>query len=106
MSPGGSAFSISSGSGIADSVPVPARYACYYVMGEQHAPPPELKKVTVDLKTPALLVMGFVVDSCNVQRHPPCGATIPQVRKLLVEARMAFSSCTAFQQTIRPETLS
>jgi isochorismatase family protein len=33
----------------------------------QIPPPPELKKVTVDPKTTALLVMGFVVDSCNVQ---------------------------------------
>jgi nicotinamidase-related amidase len=50
-------------------------------------PPPELKKVTVDPKTTALLVMGFVVDSCNVQRRPRCVATIPQVKKLLAGAR-------------------
>lgn len=49
--------------------------------------PPELKKVTIDPKTTALLVMGFVVDSCNVQRRPRCAATIPQVKKLLFEAR-------------------
>jgi nicotinamidase-related amidase len=50
-------------------------------------PPPELKKVTVDPKTTALLVMGLVVDSCNVQRRPRCAATIPQVKKLLAGAR-------------------
>ena len=50
-------------------------------------PPPELKKVTVDPKTTALLVMGFVVDSCNIRRRPRCAATIPQVKKLLAEAR-------------------
>ena len=50
-------------------------------------PPPELKKVTVDPKTTALLVMGFVRDSCNVQRRPRCAATIPAVAKLLAGAR-------------------
>ena len=49
--------------------------------------PPELKKVTIDPKTTALLVMGFVRDSCNVQRRPRCVATIPHVKKLLDEAR-------------------
>jgi nicotinamidase-related amidase len=53
----------------------------------QVPPPPELKKVTVDPMTTALLVMGFVVDSCNDQRRPRCAATIPHVKKLLVEAR-------------------
>jgi nicotinamidase-related amidase len=53
----------------------------------QVPPPPELKKVKVDPTTTALLVMGFVVDSCNVQRRPRCAATIPQVKKLLLEAR-------------------
>jgi nicotinamidase-related amidase len=49
--------------------------------------PPELKKVTVDPKTTALLVMGFVRDSCNTQRRPRCAATIPAVAKLLAGAR-------------------
>jgi nicotinamidase-related amidase len=49
--------------------------------------PPKLKKVTVDPKTTALLVMGFVVDSCNVQRRQRCAATIPHVKKLLDDAR-------------------
>jgi hypothetical protein len=50
-------------------------------------PPPELKKVTIDPKTTALLVMGFVRDSCNMQRRPRCAATIPAVAKLLAGAR-------------------
>jgi nicotinamidase-related amidase len=50
-------------------------------------PPSALENVTVAPNTTALLIMGFVVDSCNVQRRPRCVATIPQVRKLLVEAR-------------------
>jgi nicotinamidase-related amidase len=50
-------------------------------------PPPEVKKVTIDPKSTALLVMGFVRDSCNQQRRPRCVATIPHVKKLLTEAR-------------------
>ena len=53
----------------------------------QVPPPPELKKVTIDPKSTALLVMGFVRDSCNVERRPRCVATIPHVKKLLTEAR-------------------
>ena len=53
----------------------------------QVPPPPKLMKVTIDPKSTALLVMGFVKDSCNVRRRPRCVATIPQVKKLLTEAR-------------------
>ena len=53
----------------------------------QVPPPPELKKVTIDPKSTALLVMGFVRDSCNVERRPRCVSTIPHVKKLLTEAR-------------------
>ena len=49
--------------------------------------PPALEKVTIDPKTTALLVMGFVRDSCNAQRRPRCVATIPAVKRLLVGAR-------------------
>jgi len=48
---------------------------------------PELKNVTIDPKTTALLVMGFVRDSCNIERRPRCAATIPAVAKLLSGAR-------------------
>jgi nicotinamidase-related amidase len=50
-------------------------------------PPPKLEKVTIDPKSTALLVMGFVRGSCNVERRPRCVATIPHVKKLLTEAR-------------------
>ena len=53
----------------------------------QVPPPPELKKVTIEPKTTALLVMGFVKGSCNAERRPRCVATIPHVKKLLTEAR-------------------
>jgi nicotinamidase-related amidase len=51
-------------------------------------PPPKLEKVTIDPKSTALVVMGFVRDSCNQQRRPRCVATIPHVKKLLDEARL------------------
>jgi hypothetical protein len=51
-------------------------------------PPPKLEKVTIDPKSTALMVMGFVRDSCNQQRHPRCVATIPHVKKLLDDARL------------------
>jgi nicotinamidase-related amidase len=50
-------------------------------------PPPKLEKVTIDPKSTALLVMGFVRGSCNQERRPRCVATIPHVKKLLTEAR-------------------
>jgi nicotinamidase-related amidase len=49
--------------------------------------PPELKRVTIDPQSTALMVMGFVRDSCNAQRRPRCVASIPHVKKLLDEAR-------------------
>jgi len=50
-------------------------------------PPPELHSVTVTPETTALLVMGFVNGSCNMDRRPRCVATIPAVKKLLEGAR-------------------
>jgi nicotinamidase-related amidase len=49
--------------------------------------PPELKRVTIDPQSTALMVMGFVRDSCNAQRRPRCVASIPHVKKLLDETR-------------------
>lgn len=50
-------------------------------------PPPELKPVTVDPKTTALLMLDFVKPSCNPERGSRCVATLPAVKKLLDEAR-------------------
>jgi len=45
------------------------------------APPaPELKAVTVDPKTTALLMMDFVPQSCSQQRRPRCLATLPKAK--------------------------
>lgn len=49
--------------------------------------PPELHRVVVDPETTALLVMGFVAQSCNMQRRPRCVDTIPAVKRLLEGAR-------------------
>ena len=52
------------------------------------APPaPELKAVTLDPKTTALLVIDLIKQLCNEQRRPRCVASIPKVQKLLAEAR-------------------
>ena len=48
-------------------------------------PVPELKPVTVDPKTTALLVLDFMKDNCG--QRPLCLATIPNVKKLLDTAR-------------------
>jgi hypothetical protein len=50
-------------------------------------PPPQLKEVTVDPKTTALLMMDFLRPNCGAR--PRCLATIPTVKKLLGEARNA-----------------
>jgi nicotinamidase-related amidase len=52
------------------------------------APPaPELKSVTIDPKTTALLLLDFNKQTCNAERRPRCIASIPKVKKLLTDAR-------------------
>ena len=50
-------------------------------------PPPQLKDVTADPKTTALLVLDLVKQTCNNERRPRCVASIPKIEKLLAEAR-------------------
>jgi nicotinamidase-related amidase len=50
-------------------------------------PPPELKSVTVDQQTTALLVLDFVHQICNEQNKPRCVASLPVVKNLLARAR-------------------
>ncbi len=50
-------------------------------------PPPELKSVTLDPKTTAVLVIDLIKQTCNNQRRPRCVASIPKVEKLLTAAR-------------------
>jgi len=52
------------------------------------APPaPELKDVTIDPKTTALLMLDLVKQSCNEKARPRCPATLPAAKQLLTEAR-------------------
>ncbi|MBI2307973.1 MAG: isochorismatase family protein [Rhodocyclales bacterium] len=53
--------------------------------GIQAPPPPELKAVTVDPKTTALLMLDFVTPNCT--NRPRCMAQLPAVKKLLDTAR-------------------
>jgi nicotinamidase-related amidase len=46
---------------------------------------PDLKPVTVDTKTTALLMLDFMNQNCD--KRPRCLATIPGMKKLLDEAR-------------------
>jgi nicotinamidase-related amidase len=48
---------------------------------------PELKPVTIDPKTTAILVMDLVKGSCNAERRPRCVASVPTIAKFLEEAR-------------------
>jgi nicotinamidase-related amidase len=56
--------------------------------GTVQAPkPPELKPVTLDPQTTALLVLDFVKQTCNSERRPRCLDSIPKVEGLLKQAR-------------------
>lgn len=48
-------------------------------------PAPELKPVTLDPKTTALLLLDFIAPNCT--QRPRCMASLPAVKKLLAEAR-------------------
>jgi nicotinamidase-related amidase len=50
-------------------------------------PPPELKPVSIDAASTALIVMDISTQSCTVERRPRCVATLPKVQKLIGEAR-------------------
>ena len=49
--------------------------------------PPELKNVTLEPKTTAILVIDMLKQTCNEQRRPRCVAAIPKIEKLLAAAR-------------------
>jgi nicotinamidase-related amidase len=52
------------------------------------APPaPELKSVTIDPRTTALLMLDFVKQTCNEKVRPRCPATLPAAKQLLTGAR-------------------
>ncbi len=52
------------------------------------APPaPELKEITIDPKTTALLMLDLVKQTCNEKVRPRCPATLPAAKQLLAAAR-------------------
>ena len=50
-------------------------------------PPPALKEVTIDPKKTALLVLDFRKDACSKERRPRCADSLPNVLKVLGQAR-------------------
>jgi nicotinamidase-related amidase len=50
-------------------------------------PAPELKPVTVDPKTTALLMLDYIIPAPYCSANPRCVATLPAVKGLLTEAR-------------------
>lgn len=55
----------------------------------QLPPPPQLKAVTVDPKTTALLLFDFMDRNCNMKERPRCVAAIPTLKSLDDKARAA-----------------
>jgi len=49
-------------------------------------PPPQLKSVTLNPRTTALLMTDLIKQTCN-EKRPRCVASIPKVEKLLASAR-------------------
>jgi nicotinamidase-related amidase len=50
-------------------------------------PPPELKAVSIDPASTALIVMDISTQSCTLEKRPRCVATLPKIQKLISEAR-------------------
>lgn len=48
---------------------------------------PQLKSVSLEPKTTALLVMDLIKQACNEKNRPRCIASIPKIAKLIAEAR-------------------
>src|SRR5262245_20658659 len=69
------------------AAPVPAQTIISEWSSVKTPAAPELKAVTLDPKTTALLVMDLVKQTCNNERRPRCVASIPKIEKLIAEAR-------------------
>ncbi len=72
---------------LACGAPAPAQTIIDEWSSVKTPPAPELKPVTADPKTTALLMMDFIKQFCNTERRPRCVASIPKIEKLLAEAR-------------------
>jgi nicotinamidase-related amidase len=69
------------------AAPAPAQTIITEWSSVKAPPAPELKPVTLDPKTTAILVMDFVKQTCNNERRPRCVASIPKIEKLIATAR-------------------
>jgi nicotinamidase-related amidase len=67
------------------AAPAPAQTIIDEWSSVKAPPAPELKPVTLDAKTTAVLVMDFVKQTCNPR--PRCIESIPRIEKLLAAAR-------------------
>jgi nicotinamidase-related amidase len=84
------AFIVMAATAFASAAPIPARADTTIIDDWYKAklpPPPQLKPVTLDAKTTALLVMDFTVQTCTPARRPRCAASVPKVKKFVEEAR-------------------
>lgn len=50
-------------------------------------PAPEIKDVSVDPRTTAVLLLDFNKQTCNAERRPRCVASVPMMKRLLDYAR-------------------
>jgi nicotinamidase-related amidase len=55
----------------------------------QMPPPPQLKPVTLDPKTTALLLFDFMNTNCSLQERPRCVEAVPKLKTLMDRARAA-----------------
>ena len=55
-------------------------------------PAPQLKEVTVDPKTTALLMLDFIPTICNEKVRPRCIASLPAMKQMLERARAAHAT--------------
>lgn len=55
-------------------------------------PAPQLKEVTVDPKTTALLMLDFIPPICNEKVRPRCVASLPAMKQMLERARTAHAT--------------
>src|SRR4029077_9205516 len=69
------------------ATPAPAQTIIDEWSSVKPPPAPELKPVTVDPKTTALLVMDLTKQLCNNEIRPRCIASIPKIAGLLAAAR-------------------
>jgi nicotinamidase-related amidase len=73
---------------VASSVPASAQQTIIDEWATIKTPrAPELKQVTVDPKTTALLLLDFVKQACNDKVRPRCVASLRATEKFLAEAR-------------------